>query len=177
MFDDPHWFWCDQYDSQVQMAGVAATWDRIVVRGSIEDRSFCAFLLDADGIVRSTVSLDWKRDVRRSFGLISAQASPDPAALADPEVDLRTLVPAEGTEPCISADPPSDIPPETWIFNAASVRRGAIAWRRRWREPGAGAPCSTACSGVSPASGRSPVELDPEAVVDRGDDVWKSLRI
>ncbi len=95
-FDDPHWFWSDQYDSQVQMAGVAATWDRTVVRGSVEDRSFCAFLLDADGIVRSTVSLDHKRDVRRSFGLISAQAAPDPAALADPEVDLRTLVPGPG---------------------------------------------------------------------------------
>jgi 3-phenylpropionate/trans-cinnamate dioxygenase ferredoxin reductase subunit len=94
-FDDPHWFWSDQYDSQVQMAGVAATWDRTVVRGSIEDRSFCAFLLDADGVVRSSVSLDWKRDVRRSFGLVSAQAAPDPKALADPDVDLRTLVPGK----------------------------------------------------------------------------------
>ncbi len=98
-FDDPHWFWSDQYDSQVQMAGVAATWDRTVVRGSIEDRSFCAFLLDANGIVRSTVSLDWKRDVRRSFGLVSGQVAPDPQALADPEVDLRTLVPGPGTGP------------------------------------------------------------------------------
>ncbi len=93
VFADPHWFWSDQYDSQVQMAGVAATWDRVVVRGSLEERSFCAFLLDAAGIVRSTVSLDWKRDVRRSFGLVSAEVAPDPAALADPEVDLRTLVP------------------------------------------------------------------------------------
>jgi 3-phenylpropionate/trans-cinnamate dioxygenase ferredoxin reductase subunit len=95
VFDDPHWFWSDQYDSQVQMAGFAATWDRMIVRGSLEDRSFCAFLLDDAGIVRSTVSLDWKRDVRRSFGLISAQVAPDPAALADPDVDLRTLVPGK----------------------------------------------------------------------------------
>jgi 3-phenylpropionate/trans-cinnamate dioxygenase ferredoxin reductase subunit len=94
-FDDPHWFWSDQYDSQVQTAGLAPTWDRMVVRGSIEDRSFCAFLLDADGVVRSTVSLDWKRDVRRSFKLIAAQAAPNAEALADPDVDLRTLVPEE----------------------------------------------------------------------------------
>lgn len=93
IFDDPHWFWSDQYDSQVQMAGYAATWHRMVVRGSLDDRSFCAFLLDADGVVRSTVSLDYKRDVRRSFGLISAQVAPDPDALADPDVDLRKLVP------------------------------------------------------------------------------------
>jgi 3-phenylpropionate/trans-cinnamate dioxygenase ferredoxin reductase subunit len=94
-FDDPHWFWSDQYDSQVQMAGFAPTWDRMVVRGSIEERSFCAFLLDGGGVVRSTVSLDWKRDVRRSFELIRKQVAPDPSALADPEVDLRTLVPQE----------------------------------------------------------------------------------
>jgi 3-phenylpropionate/trans-cinnamate dioxygenase ferredoxin reductase component len=93
VFDDPHWFWSDQYDSKVEMAGYAPTWDRMIVRGSLEDRSFCAFLLDDGGVLRSTVSLDWKRDVRRSFGLIAAQVAPDPAALADPDVDLRKLVP------------------------------------------------------------------------------------
>jgi 3-phenylpropionate/trans-cinnamate dioxygenase ferredoxin reductase subunit len=94
-FDDPHWFWSDQYDSKIEMAGFAPTWDRVVVRGSLEERSFCAFLVDDGGVVRSTVSLDRKRDVRRSFGLIRAQAAPDPALLADPDVDLRTLVPEE----------------------------------------------------------------------------------
>jgi 3-phenylpropionate/trans-cinnamate dioxygenase ferredoxin reductase subunit len=94
-FDDPHWFWSDQYDSKIEMAGYAPTWDRMVVRGSLEERSFCAFLLDDGGVVRSTVSLDWKRDVRRSFRLIEAEATPDPAALADPAVDLRKLAPKE----------------------------------------------------------------------------------
>ena len=77
----------------MQTAGIAPTWDWMVVRGSLEERSFCAFLLDGDGVLRSTVSLDWKRDVRRSFGLIAAQVAPDPTALEDPDVDLRTLVP------------------------------------------------------------------------------------
>jgi 3-phenylpropionate/trans-cinnamate dioxygenase ferredoxin reductase subunit len=96
VFDDPHWFWSDQYDVQIQMAGFAPTWDRMVVRGSLEDRSFCAFLLDADGVLRSSVSIAWPRDVRRSFELIKQQLRPDPAALADPDVDLRRLVPDEG---------------------------------------------------------------------------------
>jgi 3-phenylpropionate/trans-cinnamate dioxygenase ferredoxin reductase subunit len=96
IFDDPHWFWSDQYDVQIQMAGFAPTWDRMVVRGSLEDRSFCAFLLDADGVLRSSVSIAWPRDVRRSFELIRRQVRPDPAALADPSVDLRALVPVEG---------------------------------------------------------------------------------
>ena len=92
VFDDPHWFWSDQYDSKIEMAGFASTWDRMIVRGSLEDRSFCAFLLDDRGVIRSTVSLDWKRDVRRSFGVIKAQLAPDPGLLADPDVDLRKLV-------------------------------------------------------------------------------------
>jgi 3-phenylpropionate/trans-cinnamate dioxygenase ferredoxin reductase component len=95
VFDDPHWFWSDQYDSKIEMAGFAPTWDRMIVRGSLEDRSFCAFLVDDEGVIRSTVSLDWKRDVRRSFGLIKAQFAPDPALLADPDVDLRRLVEEE----------------------------------------------------------------------------------
>ena len=95
VFDDPHWFWSDQYDSRIEMAGFAPTWDRMVVRGSREARSFCAFLLDDGGVVRSAVSLDRKRDVRRSFDLIRAGAAPDPSALADPDVDLRTLAPGE----------------------------------------------------------------------------------
>jgi 3-phenylpropionate/trans-cinnamate dioxygenase ferredoxin reductase component len=96
VFHDPHWFWSDQYDVQIQMAGFAPTWDRMVVRGSLEDRSFCAFLLDADGVLRSSVSIAWPRDVRRSFEMIRQQVRPDPAALADPDVDLRRLVPDEG---------------------------------------------------------------------------------
>ncbi len=95
-FDDPHWFWSDQYDSEVQVAGFAPTWERAVVRGSIKDRSFCAFLLDPAGVVRSVVSMDWKRDVRRSFELIRRAVAPDVDALADPGVDPRTLVPAGG---------------------------------------------------------------------------------
>jgi 3-phenylpropionate/trans-cinnamate dioxygenase ferredoxin reductase subunit len=89
-FDDPHWFWSDQYDHHIQMGGVAATGE-MVVRGSIEDRSFCAFFLDEGGVLRASVSLDRPRDVRRSLALIRAQARPAPSALADPGVDLRTL--------------------------------------------------------------------------------------
>ena len=98
VFDHPHWFWSDQYDSKIEMAGYAPTWDRMVVRGSLEERSFCAFLLDDGGVISSTVSLDWKRDVRRSFGILNAQVAPDPKALADPDVDLRTLVPPRSDE-------------------------------------------------------------------------------
>jgi 3-phenylpropionate/trans-cinnamate dioxygenase ferredoxin reductase component len=94
-FDDPHWFWSDQFDSHVQMIGHAPTWDSMVVRGSLEARSFCAFLLDAMGVVRGAVSVDRPRDVRRAAKLVAAGVVPDRALLGDPDVDLRTLVPKE----------------------------------------------------------------------------------
>lgn len=91
-FDDPHWFWSDQYDHHLQMGGVAVT-DDMVVRGSLEDRSFCAFFLDSEGVLRSSVALNRPKECRRSLPLIRAGVRPDPAALADPDVDLRTLRP------------------------------------------------------------------------------------
>jgi 3-phenylpropionate/trans-cinnamate dioxygenase ferredoxin reductase component len=89
-FDDPHWFWSDQYDVRIEMAGFAMSWDETVIRGSIEDRSFAAFLLQ-EGRLLSTFSMDRPHDVRRSMPLIRARAHPDPRRLADPDVDLRTI--------------------------------------------------------------------------------------
>jgi len=94
VFDDAHWFWSDQYDANMQMAGFATEWDDMVVRGSIEDRSFSAFLLK-DGRLLSTFSMDRKFDVRRSMPLIASKGHPDRAQLADLEFDLRQLHPSK----------------------------------------------------------------------------------
>ncbi len=90
VFDDPHWFWSDQYDANIQMSGFAIDWDQTVIRGSVEDRAFAAFLLK-EGRLLSTFTMNRNRDVRRSMRLIRAGAQPDPAKLADPDVDLREL--------------------------------------------------------------------------------------
>lgn len=91
VFDDAHWFWSDQYDAQIQMSGFATEWDQTMIRGSIEDRSFVAFLLK-EGQLLSAFSMNWKLDVRRTMPLIKAKAHPDPASLSDPGVDLRKLL-------------------------------------------------------------------------------------
>jgi len=94
-YDDPHWFWSDQYDANLQVSGFAPKWDERVVRGSLEERSFAEFYL-VDGVLRQVVTLNWKRDARRALRLISAGARPDQKHLADPDVDLRTLMPEDG---------------------------------------------------------------------------------
>jgi 3-phenylpropionate/trans-cinnamate dioxygenase ferredoxin reductase subunit len=93
-FDDPHWFWSDQYDAEIQMAGFATGWDQTVIRGSLEERAFTAFLLDG-GRLLSVFSMNRKHDVRRSMPLIGMRHL-DPAQLADAELDLRRLRPPKG---------------------------------------------------------------------------------
>jgi 3-phenylpropionate/trans-cinnamate dioxygenase ferredoxin reductase subunit len=92
--DDPHWFWSDQYDDHIEMSGFATSWDQTVIRGSVEDRAFSAFLL-REGQLLSTFSMNRRFDVRRAMPLIAARAHPDPAVLSDPDVDLRELHPPE----------------------------------------------------------------------------------
>jgi 3-phenylpropionate/trans-cinnamate dioxygenase ferredoxin reductase subunit len=92
VFDDVHWFWSDQYESNVQMAGIPSGYDELVVRGSMEERSFSAFYL-GEGRLLATLSFDRPHDVRRSMRAIIAGVRPDPAKLRDPGFDLRTLAP------------------------------------------------------------------------------------
>jgi 3-phenylpropionate/trans-cinnamate dioxygenase ferredoxin reductase subunit len=45
------WFWSDQYDLKLQMAGLAQGHDRCVLRGDLKARSFCAFYLQGDRLL------------------------------------------------------------------------------------------------------------------------------
>jgi 3-phenylpropionate/trans-cinnamate dioxygenase ferredoxin reductase component len=90
VFDDPHWFWSDQFGHNLQYIGFAPEWDDLVVRGSLEERSFVAFYLEG-GVVRAAAGLDRGRDVRRTGRLIRSRASVDPSKLRDEDVDLRMI--------------------------------------------------------------------------------------
>ena len=94
VFDDAHWFWSDQYDAEIQMSGFATEWDDMVVRGSIEDRSFSAFLLK-DGQLLSTFGMNRKFDVRRSMLLIATKAHPRAREARGPRVRPAGAPPAE----------------------------------------------------------------------------------
>ncbi|MBG9388019.1 NAD(P)/FAD-dependent oxidoreductase [Caenimonas aquaedulcis] len=45
------WFWSDQYELKLQMAGLAHGHDRCVLRGEPASRSFCAFYLQGDRLL------------------------------------------------------------------------------------------------------------------------------
>lgn len=77
------WFWSDQYDHVLQHAGAQQSDDELVWRG---ERT--GFWL-RHGTVTAVVSVDDGRTFRRAMRLIGAR--PDPVALLDDAVDLRTL--------------------------------------------------------------------------------------
>lgn len=93
-YDAIHWFWSDQYDANLQYAGFHRDWDRLVIRGSLEERSFVAFYVN-QGLIDAVVALNRGKDVRRAMALIRARQPVDLAQLKDDDVDLRSLVSAQ----------------------------------------------------------------------------------
>jgi 3-phenylpropionate/trans-cinnamate dioxygenase ferredoxin reductase component len=90
VFDDPHWFWSDQYDHTIDYAGFATEWDDVVIRGSVQERAFVAFYVK-DGRVLAAFGVDKGRDVRRAKDLIKLRRPVDSEKLRDPDVDLKKL--------------------------------------------------------------------------------------
>ena len=83
------WFWSDQYDVKLQIAGLGAGHDRIVTRGAGGAVSFWYYagdrLLAVDAMNDPRAYMVGKR-------LIEAGKSADPARVADPETDLKALL-------------------------------------------------------------------------------------
>ena len=70
VFDDPHWFWSDQYDVNVQDVGHAAPTDPVVIRGDLEEPGWSAFWL-RDGGCRWRVPIDHAEDLSVARELIA----------------------------------------------------------------------------------------------------------
>ena len=89
-FREVPWFWSDQFDVNIQMAGHPSRWDRIVYRGNRAERNFAAFYKDGARIV-AVVGFNRGKDVRGSRGLIESRADVPDATLEDDATDLRAL--------------------------------------------------------------------------------------
>ncbi|MBM7066009.1 NAD(P)/FAD-dependent oxidoreductase [Actibacterium sp. 188UL27-1] len=84
------WFWSDQYDIKLQIAGLNTGYDRVVVREG-DGRSHWYYagptLLAVDAMNDPRAYMVGKR-------LIEANRSPDPAEIADGKSDLRAMLKA-----------------------------------------------------------------------------------
>jgi 3-phenylpropionate/trans-cinnamate dioxygenase ferredoxin reductase subunit len=92
-FGDVHWFWSDQFDHTISSAGLIPESDgtgELVIRGSLEQRSFSAFSLDGDR-VRAVISLNRPRDVLDARRLIARDHSATAGQLRDESLPLKRL--------------------------------------------------------------------------------------
>ena len=85
------WFWSDQYDVNIQLAGLPVDCDQTVLRGDPDAPEFIEFYLK-DGRIDGAAAMNNPRDLRFTKRLIQAQKIVDPAQLADPAVKLQAIL-------------------------------------------------------------------------------------
>ncbi|HEX5650209.1 MAG TPA: FAD-dependent oxidoreductase [Steroidobacteraceae bacterium] len=84
------WFWSDQYDLKLQIAGLSTGYDQTVIRGAPEGGKFALYYL-AQGELLAVDAVNSPKDFMTGKKWIAERKRPDPAKLADTEVDLKTL--------------------------------------------------------------------------------------
>jgi 3-phenylpropionate/trans-cinnamate dioxygenase ferredoxin reductase subunit len=84
------WFWTDQYEIKLQMAGISAGHDRVVTRGNAEARKLSVFYF-RNGKLIAVDSINRPVDHMIGRKLIASGASLSPEEAADESVDLKRI--------------------------------------------------------------------------------------
>lgn len=85
------WFWSDQYDVKLQIAGLNTGYDRVVTRKTGDAVSFWYY---AGATLLAVDAANDPRGYMIGKRLIEAGKSPAPEAIADPETDMKALLKA-----------------------------------------------------------------------------------
>jgi 3-phenylpropionate/trans-cinnamate dioxygenase ferredoxin reductase subunit len=90
-YNEVPWFWSDQYDLKLQIAGLGHPDDQIVVRGDPSTgRSFAVFRL-RDGVVAAVEAVNAAPEYMMGRRLIAARAKVAPQRLADKTVPMKDM--------------------------------------------------------------------------------------
>jgi 3-phenylpropionate/trans-cinnamate dioxygenase ferredoxin reductase component len=84
------WFWSDQYDLKLQIAGLSQGYDSAVVRGDPGKRSFSCVYLSGSRIL-AVDAINNPKDFLQSKKLIADRARMDLERLADASIELKEL--------------------------------------------------------------------------------------
>ncbi|WP_432470486.1 NAD(P)/FAD-dependent oxidoreductase [Amphritea sp. HPY] len=86
------WFWSDQFDVKLRIAGLSQGYDEVVIRGNRhEGREFTAFYLK-EGKLIAADCINTAKDFMISKALLSKEIPVTPEALADESFDLKQLL-------------------------------------------------------------------------------------
>jgi 3-phenylpropionate/trans-cinnamate dioxygenase ferredoxin reductase subunit len=84
------WFWSDQYDLKLQIAGLSQGYDTAVLRGDPQSGSFALYYL-AQGELLAVDAVNSPRDFMTGKRWIGEHKRPDPGQLADVSHDLKSI--------------------------------------------------------------------------------------
>ncbi|QOV98676.1 FAD-dependent oxidoreductase [Rhodococcus pyridinivorans] len=86
------WFWSDQFDLKMKMAGMINPDTRAVLRGDPSNTTFSLFHVDTDGIPVAVETVNAAAEFMAGKKFIGNRTRVDTDALADPTVPLREAV-------------------------------------------------------------------------------------
>lgn len=90
-YDAVPWFWSDQYDIKLQIAGLSAGTDTHVVRGNMDEDKFSIFHF-RNGVLRAVDSINSAGDHMVARRLLAAGKPITPEQAADTSLVLKTLL-------------------------------------------------------------------------------------
>ena len=82
------WFWSDQYDLKLHIAGHTEGADRVVWRGQLSSNSSCAFFL-RNGMLIGAAGINRPKEVRAALQYVLDERAISASVLADESIDLR----------------------------------------------------------------------------------------
>lgn len=88
--EDCPWFWSDQYDLKLQIAGLSQDHDTAVVRGDTASRKFAVFYL-RNGVIIAADAVNSPPEFLIAKKLIMAGAQVAPERLADTSVSMKEI--------------------------------------------------------------------------------------
>ncbi len=89
-YSEAPWFWSDQYDLKLQIAGLSQGYDDVVLRGDPATRSFAAYYL-AGGRLIAVDAVNSPREFLHGKKLVTAGLMIDADRLRDPRTDVLAL--------------------------------------------------------------------------------------
>lgn len=90
------WFWSDQYDLKLQMAGLNQGYDTVTLRGSPANRNFLAFYLK-DGVLLAVDSVNRSQDFVIARKLVAERIKISAVDLMNESMALKDMLPRRPT--------------------------------------------------------------------------------
>jgi 3-phenylpropionate/trans-cinnamate dioxygenase ferredoxin reductase subunit len=91
IYSEVPWFWSDQFDLKLQIAGMARPGDQIVLRGNPAQRKFAVFHL-RDGVVAAVEAVNAAPEYLVGKKLIGEGARIAPERLADLSIPMKQMI-------------------------------------------------------------------------------------